>query len=49
VYARAALSPGHRIEGPAIIDEGTSTTIIHSDQQLMVDSYGNLVIRARAA
>ena len=41
VYERSALAPGHRIEGPAIIDEGTSTTIIHSDQAVEVDDYGN--------
>jgi N-methylhydantoinase A len=48
VYKRAALESGHQIAGPAIIDEGTSTTLLHSDQQLSVDQYGNLLICARA-
>lgn len=49
VYDRASLAPGHCIDGPAIIDEGTSTTIIHSDQALKVDAYGNLLIRTGGA
>jgi N-methylhydantoinase A len=48
VYKRATLESGHQIAGPAIIDEGTSTTLLHSDQQLSVDQYGNLLICARA-
>jgi N-methylhydantoinase A len=47
VYERAALAPGHALLGPAIIDEGTSTTVIHSDQRLSVDVYGNLLIDMR--
>jgi N-methylhydantoinase A len=49
IYQRAELSAGDRIEGPAIVDEGTSTTVIHSDQQLSVDAFGNLLIRRSAA
>jgi N-methylhydantoinase A len=49
VYERSALSAGQHIEGPAIIDEGTSTTVVHSDQTVSVDDYGNLIIRVRAS
>lgn len=49
VYLRESLAAGHRIEGPAVIDEGTSTTILHSDQYLVVDEQGNLLIRMRSA
>lgn len=49
VYSRENLSPGHRVEGPAIIDEGTSSTVIHSDQYLQVDDYGHLLIQPKAA
>ena len=49
VYERAELRAGDEIEGPAIIDEGTSTTVVHSDQSVVVDEYGNLIIRVRAA
>ncbi|HVW69767.1 MAG TPA: hydantoinase/oxoprolinase family protein [Steroidobacteraceae bacterium] len=47
VYARESLAPGHVISGPAIVDEGTSTTVIHSDQRLAVDAYGNLLIEMK--
>jgi len=47
VYARSSLAPGHVVSGPAIVDEGTSTTVIHSDQHLVVDGYGNLVIEMK--
>jgi N-methylhydantoinase A len=49
VYARADLKGGHQIAGPAIVDEGTSTTVIHSDQTLTVDAYGSLLIARSAA
>ncbi len=49
IYARERLAPGHVIQGPAIIDEGTSTTVIHSDQRMTVDEYGHLIIRRHAA
>jgi N-methylhydantoinase A len=49
VYARDGLAAGHKVDGPAIIDEGTSTTVVHSDQHVLVDAYGNLIIRVRAA
>ena len=44
VYERSRLAPGDRVAGPAIVDEGTSTTIVHSDQSLTVDAYGHLLI-----
>jgi N-methylhydantoinase A len=49
VYERSTLAAGDRIDGPAIIDEGTSTTVVHSDQTVLVDDYGNLIIRVRAS
>ena len=48
IYNRALLAPGHEFQGPAIIDEGTSNTVVHSDQQVSVDQYGQLIITARA-
>jgi N-methylhydantoinase A len=45
VYDRALLAPGHVIQGPAIVDEGTSTTVLHGDQTLSVDAQGQLIIR----
>lgn len=47
VYDRERLAPGHRFAGPAIVDEGTSTTVIHGDQSVEVDAHRNLVVRTR--
>lgn len=49
IYDRDALQPGQRFDGPAIVDEPTSTTVVHSDQSVEVDAFGQLVIRRRAA
>jgi N-methylhydantoinase A len=49
VYDRAELGAGAKIDGPAIIDEGTTTTVIHSDQSLDVDDFGHLIIRRKPA
>jgi len=44
MYDRKKLGAGASIDGPALIDEGTSVTVIHSNQSLVVDQYGNLLI-----
>ncbi|GAA0420260.1 5-oxoprolinase [Acrocarpospora corrugata] len=44
VYLRGSLSPGHTLRGPAIVEEGTSTTVIFADQRLTVDGYGQLLV-----
>ena len=41
---RRSLAPGDRIAGPAIIDEGTSTTVIYTSQSCNVDDLGQLLI-----
>ena len=48
VYERRRLAPGDRIDGPAIVDEGTATTVVHSDESLCVDDYGHLLIEVGA-
>lgn len=45
VVARELMNPGSSIEGPAIIDEGTSTTVIYTSQVCCVDDYGHLIIK----
>lgn len=45
VYQRDTLTPGPLLPGPAIITEGTSTTVVASDQEFDVDSSGLLRIR----
>lgn len=44
VYDRKKLSPGIALEGPAIVEERSSSTVMHPGQSLTVDEYGNLII-----
>ncbi len=45
IYQRDQLYAGHSVTGPAIIDEGTCSTVIYTGQTVTVDDYGYLVIR----
>ncbi|MCA9908146.1 MAG: hydantoinase/oxoprolinase family protein, partial [Anaerolineae bacterium] len=45
VYDRMKLGAGDRIEGPAIIEEPSSTTMIHTGDVLTVGAYGELTIQ----
>jgi N-methylhydantoinase A len=47
VYARAALEPGVRIEGPALIEETESTAVIGPTAHATVDAFGNLMMTLR--
>lgn len=47
VYERSRLALGHVFDGPAIIEEGTTTSVIHSDQSVSLDAYGHIVVRRR--
>ena len=49
VYDRYALSPGQTLEGPAIIEERESTTIIAPGDRLTIDATRNLRIDVAAA
>ena len=42
VYDRERLAAGAFVDGPAIIEEWTSTTLILPNQSATVDEYGNL-------
>jgi N-methylhydantoinase A len=44
VYARAKLGAGHRISGPAIVEQYDSTVVVFPGQTVEVDGYGNLLI-----
>ena len=44
VYSRNRMPSGMRIEGPAVVEEKTSTTVIHHAQTAEVDEFGNLEI-----
>jgi N-methylhydantoinase A len=45
VYDRATLAPGQRIDGPAVIEEFGSTTVVFPGQALAVDLYGIMIVR----
>jgi N-methylhydantoinase A len=45
VFRRDALRAGHRIAGPAIIEEAASVTVLNPGHQLAVDRFGDLVIQ----
>jgi len=44
IYDREKLRKNDRIQGPAIVEEPSSTTFIGSGQILTVDKWGNLII-----
>ncbi|MEZ5859213.1 MAG: hydantoinase/oxoprolinase family protein [Geminicoccaceae bacterium] len=48
VYSRPTLAPGQRIQGPALIEEAASVTVVEPGQHLVVDAYGHLVISVGA-
>jgi N-methylhydantoinase A len=47
-FARVALLAGNAIEGPALIEEHASTTVVLPGDKLTVDPYGNLMIAVGA-
>lgn len=47
VYDRSLLFPGVRFEGPAIIEERESTTVVGLQAQVSMDDYGTIVISRR--
>jgi N-methylhydantoinase A len=44
VYDRATLRPGCRLDGPAIVEEFGSTTVVFPGQYLEVDLHGVLIV-----
>jgi N-methylhydantoinase A len=44
VFARSSLQPGMQIEGPAVIEEKTSTSVIYPGQRAEVDAYLNIEV-----
>ena len=45
-YDRYRLPAGGAFEGPAIVEEMDSTTVIHPDFRVETDRYGNLLTRS---
>ncbi len=46
VFDRAALPPGGHVNGPAVVEEFGSTTVVFPGQYVEVDPHGILVIRS---
>ncbi|OAP36364.1 hydantoinase [Sinorhizobium glycinis] len=49
VYHRADLRAGHRFDGPAIVAQDDTTTVVPPDFVVNVDPFGNLLITRREA
>jgi N-methylhydantoinase A len=47
VYDRYQLAAGSVIEGPAIVEELDSTTVIHPGYRAQVDRFGNLILQQK--
>ena len=48
VYAGSGLAPGHRVAGPAMVEEATTTVFVGADDELEVDGAGNFLIHLPA-
>jgi N-methylhydantoinase A len=44
IYRRLAMAVDESVEGPAIIEEPSSTTVVHPGQRATIDRFGNLII-----
>ena len=44
VYGRAALAPGHAVDGPAMVIEDTATTVIEPGWRARMDSHRYLIL-----
>jgi N-methylhydantoinase A len=49
IYDRSRLQTGHRVIGPALVQEYASTSVIPPGDRLVVDAYGNLDITLEVA
>ena len=49
VYRRDALSAGARIDGPALIEEMDSTTLVHPGDSVEIQPDGSMLINVRSA
>ncbi len=47
VYLRGDLAPGMQFEGPAIVEQSDTTTVVEPDMGAAVDAKGNLLVTVR--
>lgn len=44
IYERTALRPGHTFEGPAILEQADTTSVIEPGMSARVDAFGNVLV-----
>ncbi len=44
VHRRASIAKGVMVEGPAIVEENESTTVVPSDAKARIDAHGSLIV-----
>ena len=47
VFMREAFAPGMTLDGPAIVEQSDTTTVIEPDMTLTVDKNGNLLVKVK--
>ena len=47
VYARGDLAPGMRFDGPAIVEQSDTTTVVEPGMDVVVDLKGNLLVKVK--
>jgi N-methylhydantoinase A len=47
IYSRDDLAPGHRLTGPAVVEQSDTTTVIEPGMDLEVGSGGDLLVRVK--
>jgi N-methylhydantoinase A len=47
VYQRDDLGPGMAFDGPAIVEQSDTTTVIEPDMTVTVDAHGNLLAKVK--
>ncbi len=46
LFRRADLAPGMRFDGPAIVEQTDTTTVIEPSMRVKIDGFGNLVVES---
>ena len=47
IYTRDAFAPGMAFDGPAIVEQSDTTTVIEPDMSATVDVHGNLLVKVK--
>jgi N-methylhydantoinase A len=47
IYDRAMLRPGHMFDGPAILEQADTTSVIEPGMHARVDAFGNVLVEMR--